>query len=165
MGRRQMYPHYNNCNMCNCELGGSKYRYTPVACADCKQKLREMRKQHSRDAKEQVAFLDDKYAGRILDNEDREWPAYVYEVRGPDGTTYYGSSSRPVDRMYKHLRDLTMGTHHNKRLQEAWSSTTGIGFTLSILSQHSDRSEAFAEEKRLLNADSLSVNILGKRAS
>lgn len=35
MGRTQIHPHYPQCSSCGCDLGGSKYRYTPQPCPTC----------------------------------------------------------------------------------------------------------------------------------
>ena len=151
MGRTQKYPHFPFCSSCGEKREGSKYKYTPGTCDECKVQMKQLRKVDGQRKKIMNEKLDDFMTGRLL-GDDRHFPAVVYAIQSPAGETYYGSTDVPGIRFSNHIRDLSKSKHINKALQSAWDKCGGLGFTFTIVSEHYDRRSAFEAELNLINS-------------
>ena len=160
MGRTQKYPHFPFCSSCGEKRGGSKYKYTPGTCDECKVQMKQLAKIDRQRKQIMDDKLNDMMAGRLL-GDDRHFPAVVYEIQSPEGETYYGSTDTPGRRFQDHINDLKKSKHCNKNLQSAWDKVGGIGFTFTIISEHHDRRSAFDAELKLIRSGERLLNSRG----
>lgn len=163
MGRAQKYPHFPYCSSCGEKREGSKYKYTPGTCDECKVQMKELVKVDKRRKKIMTESLDEIFVTRML-GDDRRFPAVVYALQSPEGETYYGSTDQPGMRFQTHISQLKRAKHYNSSLQTAWDKCSGIGFTFTIISEHDNRRSAFDAELELIKNNERLLNKHGNKS-
>lgn len=76
----------------------------------------------------------------------------VYKILCAASTrTYVGSSVNLRKRQQKHVRELRAGTHHNEKLQRAWSKYGEAAFTFEVIESGLAKNELLAREQHWLD--------------
>lgn len=76
----------------------------------------------------------------------------IYQITGPEGCIYIGSSDNVRRRWKTHRARLRSGAHHNRLLQAAWDEFGEVAFTFALLEEIPDSDLLIPAEQRHLDA-------------
>jgi group I intron endonuclease len=76
----------------------------------------------------------------------------IYQITGPEGCIYIGSSDNVRRRWKAHKARLRRRVHHNRLLQGSWDEHGEAGFTFALLEEVPDPALLISTEQRHLDA-------------